>query len=159
MAKNTLTLFLIMSFTFGACVEDAEPKLNEVCVEDTDPILSDVKMKITIGKNELIATLEDNSSTKALKQLLAEKAITIDMSDYGGFEKIGNLGTNLPQNNQQIRTQAGDLILYQGNQLVIFYAPNTWSYTRLGKIENITQQELREVLGTGNITITISLAQ
>jgi hypothetical protein len=105
----------------------------------------------------LTATLVDNSSTEALKELLAAGDITIDMSDYGGFEKVGSIGSNLPTNNVQITSEPGDLILYQGNQLVIFYAPNTWSYTRLGKINDVTQTELRSILGTGNVTVTLSL--
>jgi len=110
-------------------------------------------------RRTLTATLVDNSSTRALKQRLAENPITINMNDYGGFEKVGGLGMSLPTNNVSITASPGDIILYQGNQLVIFYGSNSWSYTRLGRINNITQQELRTVLGTGNVTVTLSLTQ
>ena len=73
------------------------------------------------------------------------------------MEKVGLLGMNLPTNDQQITTEAGDIILYQGNALVIYYTPNSWNFTRLGKINNVTSEILKEILGDGNVTITISL--
>jgi hypothetical protein len=112
-----------------------------------------------IGEHALTVTLVENSSVTALRELLAEGDVTIDMRDYGGFEKVGNLGTNLPTNDVRITSEPGDLILYQGNSLVIFYAPNTWNYTRLGKINEITQDELRNILGSGNVTVTLSLTR
>jgi hypothetical protein len=99
----------------------------------------------------------ENPSVVALKELLAEGNITIEMSDYGGFEKVGSLGRSLPRNDTRITSEPGDLILYQGNSFVIFYSPNTWSYTRLGKINDVSQDELRRILGSGNVTITLSL--
>lgn len=117
------------------------------------------KLKIEVGNNEFIATLVDNSSTMALKELLKEKPLTIKLSDYGDFEKVGPLGTNLPRNDENITTSAGDLILYQGNQFSIYYRTNTWSFTRLGKIENVTEQDLLKVLGEGDVTITLSLTK
>ena len=115
------------------------------------------KLKITVGNNELIATLDDNVGTEALKDLIRKNPLTINMSDYGGFEKVGYLGTNLPTDNQRITTTLGDIMLYQGNSIVIFYDSNTWSYTRIGKIENITKDKLISVLGTGEVTLTLSL--
>lgn len=117
------------------------------------------KLKIEVGNNEFIATLVDNSSTMALKELLKDKPLTIKLSDYGDFEKVGPLGTNLPRNDENITTSAGDLILYQGNQFSIYYRTNTWSFTRLGKIENVTEQDLLKVLGEGDVTITLSLTK
>ena len=73
------------------------------------------------------------------------------------MEKVGSLGVNLPTNDERISTEPGDLILYQGNSVVIYYEPHSWSFTRLGKINDITQAELKEVLGSGNVTITLSL--
>jgi len=113
------------------------------------------KMKIQIGDHTLTATLAENSSAEALMELLAEGPLTIDMEDYGGFEKVGPLGTSLPTNDEQMTTESGDIILYQGNKLVIYYAPNTWSFTRLGKIDDVTG--LGEALGNGDVSITISI--
>jgi len=111
------------------------------------------KLKLAIGDKALTATLADNSSAKALIELLP---LTIEMSDYGGFEKVGDLGAKLPTNDEQITTEAGDLILYQGGAFVIYYAPNSWSFTRLGKIDNVTAKELKEILGNGSVTVTLS---
>ena len=114
-------------------------------------------MFLYIGEQTLTVTLAENTSAKALRELLAAGSITIDMRDYGGFEKVGDLGAILPENNERITTEPGDLILYQGNSFVIYYAPNTWSLTRLGKINDIAQIELKNLLGDGNVTVMLSL--
>ncbi len=116
-------------------------------------------MIITIGNHVLTATLAENSSADALKEALSESPITVDMRDYGSMEKVGPLGMELPRNDQQITTEAGDIILYQGNVIVIYYAPNSWNFTRLGKVNDVSVEELREILGDGNVTVTLSLPQ
>ncbi len=103
------------------------------------------------------ATLADNSSAEALKDLLTEGDLTIEMSDYGNMEKVGPIGQSLPRNDEHITTSPGDLILYQGSNLVIYYAPNTYTFTRLGRIDNVQEEELRTALGDGNVTVTFSL--
>ena len=118
--------------------------------------MSDNKLKISVNGTELTATLEDNSSAQALTELLKQGDITIDMSDYGNFEKVGDLPQSLPTNDESITTAAGDIILYQGNKITIYYAENTWDFTKLGHIDNITQQELKAILGDGNVTVTFS---
>lgn len=112
---------------------------------------------ITIGEHELKATLNDNSSATALKELLAKGPLTIDMSDYANMEKVGPIGVSLPRNDEQTTTNFGDIILYQGNSLVIYYDTNSWSFTRIGKINNVTQEELKNILGSGNVTVTFSI--
>ena len=120
-------------------------------------------MKISIqitsdsGKSELTATLVDNSSATAFYELLKKGPVTIKMTDYGNFEKVGPLGTTLPRNDTQITTTAGDIILYQGNQITIYYDVNTWNFTKLGKINGISQNELKSILGKGNITAKFSI--
>ena len=114
-------------------------------------------MKITVGNRELTATLVANSSTEALKEWLKTGPVTINMRDYGNMEKVGGFGRSLPTNDERITTEPGDLILYQGNAFVIYYAPNTWSFTRLGKINNVTQQELINILGQGNVTVILEI--
>lgn len=115
------------------------------------------KIVFTIGETELTATLAENAATQALAEKLKESAVTIDMRDYGGWEKVGSLGFDLPTSNEQITVQPCEFVLYQGNQLVIFYGSNAWSYTRLGKFDHVTQSELKEILGTGGVTVTLSL--
>lgn len=114
-------------------------------------------MKITIGNIVFTASLADNSSAQALKELLAKGPLTIDMGDYGDMEKVGPIGTELPRNDEQISTEPGDVILYQGNALVIYYDVNDWNFTRIGKINDVTQEELKETLGEDNVTVTFSL--
>ena len=116
-------------------------------------------MNIKIGDKVLTATLVENASVDALKVALSEGPITVNMHDYGNVEKVGSLGMDLPRTDEQITTEPGDLILYQGNAFVIYYAPNSWNFTRLGKIDNVTSEELREILGAGDVTITLSLPQ
>lgn len=113
-------------------------------------------IKITAGDTSFTATLADNSSADALWEYLAGGDVCIDMDDYAGMEKVGPLGTTLPRNDQPIHTGPGDLILYQGNQFVIYYGTNSWSLTRLGKIENVSGEELLAAFGRGSITVTLS---
>lgn len=132
---------------------------NENNLERNDQIeeMKDNMMNLKIGDRLFTATLVDNSTTKALKAMLLEGPITINMRDYGNMEKVGSLGANLPRNDESITTEPGDLILYQGNAFVIYYAPNSWNFTRIGKINDITQEELKEVLGSGDVDVTLSL--
>ena len=125
--------------------------------QDNSNVMETNTMNITIGDRVLTATLAENSSAVALKEALSTAPITVDMRDYANMEKVGPLGMNLPRNDQQITTEAGDIILYQGDALVIYYAPNSWNFTRLGKIDNMSAEELKEILGSGNITVTLSL--
>ena len=108
-----------------------------------------------IGQNTLVIKPENNSSAEAFIKLLGKGDLTINMHDYGNFEKVGSIGAELPRNDKRITTVPGDVILYQGNQITIYYDANTWSFTRLGKIQNI--DGLRAILGEGNVTVRFSL--
>ena len=118
---------------------------------------SQTKVLLKVGRNTMTATLTDNEATRELTKLLEQGDITIRMSEYGGFEKVGALPQSLPTSNTQITTEPGDIMLYQGNQMVIFYGSNSWSYTRLGKIDGATASNLRQFLGNGDVTLTLSL--
>lgn len=115
----------------------------------------EIALKITVGDEELTATLEDNSSAREFRELLAKGPVTIEMEDYGGFEKVGPLGVTLTRNDQRITTEPGDVILYQGNQITIYYGSNTWNFTRLAKIDDPT--DLQSKLGKGRVQVTFSL--
>ena len=117
------------------------------------------QIKITISGKTLPINIENNDATMALVAVLREAPITYEASDYGGFEKVGPLGRSLPTSDTQITTQAGDVILYSGNQIVLFYGSNKWSYTRLGKMEYGSLDELKSFLkaGQGKISVTLSL--
>lgn len=112
---------------------------------------------IKSGDTSFAATFSDNSSADAFKELLKDGDITVDLRDYGNFEKVGSLGHTLPRNDVQITTAPGDIILYQGNQITIYYDTNSWSFTRLGKIEGVTKGELLSAFGEGNVKVTFSL--
>lgn len=116
-------------------------------------------MYIYINGNKLEVALADNSSVTALIEILKQEDIIYNASDYGGFEKVGSLGHSLPTNHTQMRTEPGDVILYGNNQIVLFYGTNSWSYTKLGKINGYSAAELRELLGggLGNMQVRLSL--
>ena len=116
-------------------------------------------MNIEINGEVLKVKLCENSSAKALKQRLRQGALTIDMKDYAHMEKFGSLGMRFPRNDEYITTEPGDVILSEGNLLVIYYAPNTWNFTRLGKVQNMSAEQLKTVLGKGDVTATVSISQ
>lgn len=129
--------------------ESSQPQDNSSSQEE--PML-----KITVGDQELLANFADNSSAEEFRELLSQGPVTISMEDYGGFEKVDPLGTTLTRNDTRIVTQPGDVILYQGNQITIYYGTNTWNFTRLAKINDST--DLQAKLGTGTVQVTFSLA-
>ena len=114
-----------------------------------------MQMNVNVNGSDFTATLEQNTSVDSLVEMLRDGPLTLELSDYAGFEKVGPLGTSLPTSNQQTTTQAGDIVLYQGDQIVMFYGSNSWSYTRLGHIDDLTGWE--EALGSGDVTVTFSL--
>lgn len=124
--------------------------------QDNSSSQEEPMLKITVGDQELLATFANNSSAEAFRDLLAQGPVTVSMDDYGGFEKVGSLGTTLTRNDTRITTQPGDVILYQGNQITIYYGTNTWNFTRLAKINDST--DLQAKLGTGTVQVTFSLA-
>ena len=114
-------------------------------------------LHLTINGTELCVDWEENESAQALLGLVSDAPLTVRMSMYGGFEQVGSLGTALPRNDVRTTTQAGDIVLYSGDQIVVFYGSNTWSYTRLGKITDRSASELAELLGNGDVSLTLSL--
>ena len=114
-------------------------------------------LKFYINDEEIQVIWEENESVEALKNLAEDKPIIIDMSMYGDFEQVGSIGQSIPRNDKQMTTSAGDIVLYSGNQLVIFYGSNSWAYTKLGHIDNKSEEELGRLLGSGNVTITVSV--
>ncbi len=113
-------------------------------------------MKISVNNHVFSASLVDNSTAAKLRDLLAKGPMVIDMKDYGSMEKVGEFPEALPRNDEQIRTEAGDLILYQGRAFVIYYDSNSWNFTRIGKIDNVSGRELKKILGNGSVTVTLT---
>lgn len=114
-----------------------------------------MKMNVQIGSSTFTATLEDNPAVESFVKMMEAAPVVIQMSDYSGFEKVGPIGASLPSSNSQTTTQSGDIVLYNGNQIVIFYGSNSWSYTRLGKIDDLSGWE--EALGSDDVIVTFSM--
>lgn len=135
---------------------DVERKgIEATTSENNDKITEVTEMKVEVNGYTFHATLENNAAVTELVQMMREQPAVIDMSDYSGFEKVGSLGTTLSGSNSQTTTKAGDIVLYNSNQIVVFYGSNSWSYTRIGHITDLTGWQ--EALGTGDVTITFSI--
>lgn len=114
-------------------------------------------LQMTIGETPVEVEWEDNESVEALRGLCQNDPLTIQMSMYGGFEQVGSIGQSLPRNDSQTTTQSGDIVLYSGDQIVVFYGSNSWAYTRLGHVTNKSDEEMADLLGNGDVTITIEM--
>ena len=138
-----------------APTEEADNE-NKTEPQPSSPEESEADMRLRINDVEVCVDWEENDSVAALRDLVIAQPLSIQMSSYGGFEQVGSLGTSLPRNDVQITTQAGDIVLYSGNNIVIFYGSNSWAYTRLGRITDKSASEIAALLGSGNVTIVIS---
>lgn len=182
MIKTGIVWLLLMAVGFTACSEKerkqditSEPSASQVQMAETDAGSETLTAKADIitsekeksaemiyaytGKAVLEIEPADNSSAEAFIFLLEEGDITVKMHDYGSFEKVGSLDRRLPTNNEQITTEPGDVILYQGNQITIYYDTNTWNFTRLGKVIDLSRKELTDALGDGDVTVVFSLSR
>ena len=114
-------------------------------------------VKVKINDEVFDVKLENNSATQELVKELKKGNVTVNASEYGGFEKVGDLGFSLPTSDENIGTAPGDIVLYQGDKISLFYGSHSWSYTKLGKIDNVGSNKLNEVLGSGDVTLEFSL--
>lgn len=159
--RKWIIFILLASFVLNgqtACGSESDDNGRDFTESDGNNPNLTTKMNITIENRVLEVTLVDNEATRALVKRLQEGNVSYSSSSYGNFETVGNIGFSLPASNSNITTQVGDVILYQGNQICIFYGSNSWSYTRLGRISNASQAELRKLLSDGTVKITLSLA-
>lgn len=170
MKKIFLILFAILLFTvvFTGCdntgermesndnnlSSDTQENKTLTSVQSAETEKNMQNIEITVNGKTFSATLNDSEAAREFAGMLP---LTLEMSDYSGFEKIGSLGTSLPTDNSQTTTQSGDIVLYNGNQIVIFYGSNSWSYTRLGKVDNLSGW--KDALGSGDVTVIFSLKQ
>lgn len=125
-------------------------------INETGGATMDKTLQLVIEDTEVSVAWEENASVEALAEMVKTEPLTVQLSMYGGFEQVGPLGTSLPRNDVQTTTQAGDIVLYSGNQIVVFYGANSWVYTRLGRITDKSAAELEELLGNGDVTITLA---
>ena len=168
-------LYIVILLLFAACSSDAASSVKPTQPETQTPKSSasktpgavpasssaqmetHVKLKIHVNDTTFTATLEENSSAKAFAEFLAQGNLTLDMHDYGSFEKVADLPRSFPRNDKQIDTDAGDIILYQGNSITIYYDKNSWNFTRLARIDNVNKKRLQQILGKGNVKATFSV--
>lgn len=131
---------------------------NEETVEVSEDMsqLEEAEVRLIIADTEVEVLWENNATVEEIKSAVEDGPITIEMSMYGGFEQVGSFGRNFIRDDKQTTTSAGDLVLYSGNQLVVFYGSNSWAYTRLGKIQGLSDEELTKLLSNGDVTITIT---
>ncbi len=130
-----------------------QPATQPPQVEEAAP---EKVLEMKIGDTPVAVAWEDNEAVAALKEYCRDQILTIPMSMYGGFEQVGSIGTSLPQNDVQTTAQSGDIVLYSGDQIVVFYGSNSWAYTRLGHITAKSQDELTALLSNGDISISLS---
>lgn len=150
-------VIIILCILFGIFwyVKGSTPE--EINREEENNMLEIVELQV--NNHTLQVQLEQNSSAQAFVEKLKENAVIVQASDYGNFEKVGELGFRLPTNDENITTVAGDLILYQGDKITLYYDSNTWSFTKLGKVIGISEDELRAILGDGDVTLVFSLSK
>jgi len=172
MRRATLTAMIVaLSLSIVGCSSSAnraevpEPKaktkteLQETPVEPQDTEIAETEadtMRMSIGKTDVTVEWESNQAVADLQALVADAPLTVNLSMYGGFEQVGPLGTYLTSNDVQTTTAAGDIVLYSGNQIVLFYGSNSWAYTRLGHITSQSAEGMANLLGNGDVSITIT---
>lgn len=145
MRKRVLLLFLLlMCMCFASCKNQNSREME-------------TNMIVTVGEYRFEVILEDNATTAELIKILEDGPIVIDMKDYSGFEKVGPLDRSLTRSDKQTTTHSGDIVLYNGNNIVIFYGSNSWSYTRIGRVEDLSDWE--KALGSGDVTVEFSVGE
>ena len=135
--------------------DTSKPEKPTDLTQETDAENMELIMKI--DGTEVSVAWENNESVDAIRKLAASGGLEINMSMYGGFEQVGSIGQSIPRSDEQTTTKAGDIVLYSGNQVVVFYGSNSWAYTRLGRITGKTKQELAEMLGKKNVVLSFEI--
>ncbi|MBQ1289352.1 MAG: hypothetical protein IIY23_04240 [Erysipelotrichaceae bacterium] len=163
-----ILIFSICILLLGLCgcqsaappqeIQATEPPETAETVKETGEE-KDMQLYLRIKDTEVQVSWEDNETVDALKKLAGEGELTVELSMYGGFEQVGPLGSSLPHKDAQTTTVSGDIVLYSGNQIVVFYGPNSWAYTRIGHITDKTPAEMRELLGNGDVSIVFYCAE
>ena len=142
--SNKIIAFMIILILFACTPVSGDDSMDDL-------------VQIKINDDVFDVELENNSATEELIKALEKGNITVNATEYGGFEKVGELGFSLPTNDENVNTEPGDIVLYQGDKISLFYGSHSWSYTKLGKIKDIDSNLLKEVLGSGNITLIFNL--
>lgn len=160
--KKWIGILLAIGFLlpFSACSPKASeetlpPTPNEESKEESEIVADEIYLKIK--EHKITVQLERNAATEAFVERLKQGEITYSASDYGGFEKVGQLEQPLPRSDRQMTAEAGDVMLYLGDRIVLFYGSNAWSYTKLGRVTGVSAEEWKGILTSENpLTVTIS---
>ena len=145
-----------MIFALAACSGSSAAPAPDAGIVQAETTEEAVDMNMKIGDTPVTVAWEENPSVEALKALCGQGPLTIELHMYGGFEQVGDIGGSLPRNDVQTTTQAGDIVLYAGGQMVVFYGSNSWAYTRLGHITDQDADGMRALLSNGDVTVTIT---
>lgn len=156
---------VVLLCLLAACGSENSPKKASSAASgsefDPDEMAETIRPTATLvieaGGKVFYADLEDNSSAEAFRDKLNSKALEAEMQDHGGFEKVGSLPWELPANDEEITTKPGDVILYEGEKISICYDENTGTFTRLARMDYVTQEKLLEALGDGDVTVNFHL--
>ena len=161
----TALLCLIMVMNMMGCTEREKQPEQETVIPDSEQETgsdsqeaSEVEKVLCLYVNDrkLPVTWEDNDSVAEIRSIVNNDSLTVEMSMYGDFEQVGELGRNITRNDRQMTTSYGDIVLYSGSNIVIFYGSKSWSYTKLGHVE-LSQQEMTDLLGNVDIRITLTM--
>lgn len=155
-AMAFLALFLLLSSGCAASEAVHGETGEEETEEQTSETEENKEMRMKIGSTQVQVAWEENEAVDALREIVKEAPLTVSMTMYGGFEQVGPLGVTLPSNDVDTETEAGDIVLYNSNMMVVFYGTNSWPYTRLGHVSDKSAEEMSELLGNGDVKITLS---
>lgn len=168
--KKILFILIAMILFMAGCgakpetTETNEPQSQYDILSDEETSNSmtenneNTNLTLSVDGTPLRVKWENNSSVSALKELAADGNLTIKAHQYGGFEQVGSLPQRIESNDVHMTAEPGDIMLYSSNSVVVYYGTNTWSYTKLGHIENLSEAELQELLSGETVTLTFSLS-
>lgn len=128
---------------------------NETAAAMEDRMEQENELILSVNGTPLNVIWENNDTVDELIAYAQNEKIVVDTTLYGGFEQVGSLPQSFSRNDVQMTTAPGDIVLYSGNQLVVFFGSNSWSYTTLGHIEGLSEQELSELLGADTAVVKI----
>ena len=150
-------LVMLVSVTACGQTETTKESSEKEIVQDNEPEQEADTMVLAINGERVSVEWEDNESVEALMELVSKEPLSIQMSMYGGVEQVGSIGSSLPRNDVQTTTESGDIVLYSGNHIVVFYGSNSLAYTRLGKVTDKSKKEMADLLGNGDVTVTFMI--
>lgn len=159
-----IMLFMVGCTSEPDMTESQEPQsqYNILSDEETSNYMTEnnenTNLTLSVDGTPLRVKWENNSSVSALKELAAGGNLTIKAHQYGGFEQVGSLPQRIESNYVNMTAKPGDIMLYSSNSVVVYYGTNTWSYTKLGHIENLSEAQLKELLSGETVTLTFSLS-